>query len=75
MATSAATRLLASTRTVELDGDWTRVEIADVLKRLEFAPCGAAASGDRSRCARSHRARSRSLDRAGPARWLAFDGP
>jgi hypothetical protein len=36
--TTPATRLLASTKTVELDGDWTRTEIADVLKRLAFDP-------------------------------------
>jgi hypothetical protein len=38
MTTTTAARLLASTRTVELDGDWTRTEIADALKRLAFDP-------------------------------------
>jgi hypothetical protein len=36
--TTPAARLLSAARTVELDGDWTRTEIADALKRLAFAP-------------------------------------
>ena len=34
----SAAALPASANTVELDGDWTRTEIADALKRLAFDP-------------------------------------
>jgi hypothetical protein len=38
MTTSAKARWLSSARTTEIDGSWTRAEIADALKRLAFAP-------------------------------------